>query len=206
MMRDLVSLVADNDMEQALEGVLARSHSLKIRPVSHKVYRHAQRDSGCRTQSLKILRPLAKDFRYGLVLFDHEGSGGEKESAEHVEFTLQAELESNGWKGRACAIAIEPELEAWMWSDSPEVDRILGWQAREPALRPWLALEGFAFQNNGKPVRPKEAIEQALYFVKKRPSAALFGEMASKVSLSRCTERSFVKLRDTLRTWFPAAS
>lgn len=104
------------------------------------------------------------------------------------------------------AIVIDPELEAWVWSDSPEVDRIIGWSARQSSVRAWLREQGFAFKQNGKPDRPKEALEKALRIVKKQRSSALYGQIAEKVSLSRCTDRSFVKLRQTLQEWFPKSS
>jgi hypothetical protein len=36
-----------------------------------------------------------------------------------------------------------------------------------------------------------------------KPSAANFGAIARKVSIERCQDRSFVRLRELLRGWFP---
>lgn len=201
-MRDLVILAADKDMEQMLERLVQRRQSLATRPIDYVIYVHPRHDNGCRTGSLQILRPLTQQFRHALVLFDHEGSGAERQSADEVEMQVRAELESNGWHGRARVIAIDPELEIWMWSDSPEVDQVIGWAGRQPPVRSWLASQGFELHQNGKPVRPKEALVRALREVRKQPSPALFAKIASSVSLSRCTDRSFVKLREILQSWF----
>jgi hypothetical protein len=146
VMRDLVILVADKDMEQAVERLIRRTESLAIRPISYAIYMHPRRDSGCRTASLEVLRPLTNQFRYALVLFDHEGSGAEELGAEAVEERVQTELARNGWDARARVIAIDPELVIWMWSDSPELDRAIGWDGRQPPLRAWLQSQGFEFQ------------------------------------------------------------
>ncbi len=203
-MRDLAILVADRDMEQAVRRVILRKESLGIRHVDFEIFTHNLHDNGCRTASLEVLRPLADKYRYTLVLFDHEGSGAESSPVDEVEALVQAELDANSWSGRARVIAIDPELEIWMWSTSPEVDQVMGWSGREPALRPWLASKGFTFQPNGKPQRPKEAWQKALREVRKQPSPALFAQIADKVSLTRCTDRSFVRLRATLQEWFGA--
>ena len=205
-MRDLAILVADRDMEQAVKKVVLRKDSLGIRLPDFEIFTHQHHDSGCRTSSLDVLRPLADKYRYTLVLFDHEGSGAESEAIEVVEAQVQAELEANGWDGRAKVIAIDPELEIWMWSNSPEVDQVMGWSGRQPPLRAWLASKGFTIQRNGKPLRPKEAWQKALREVHKQPSPALFAQIADKVSLKSCTDRSFVKLRETLKEWFGAAA
>lgn len=55
-----------------------------------------------------------------------------------------------------------------------------------------------------KPVRPKEAMEDALRSVRLPRSSALYRQLAQQVSLSRCTDESFLKLRKILQTWFSA--
>ncbi|MGQ9576385.1 MAG: hypothetical protein ACUVUC_13810 [Thermoguttaceae bacterium] len=54
-----------------------------------------------------------------------------------------------------------------------------------------------------KPEPPKEAMKRALYEVRKPWSSALHHALAKKVSFKRCTDRAFLKLRHTLREWFP---
>lgn len=56
-------------------------------------------------------------------MFDYEGSGREGQKVEVLEKQVRELLEKNGWDDRAIAVILEPELEIWLWSDSPELDR-----------------------------------------------------------------------------------
>jgi hypothetical protein len=86
-----------------------------------------------------------------------------------------------------------------------EVDAVLGWRSRKPSLRSWLVASGFSSEPLDKPKRPKEAVEQALRFVRKARSSALYRQLAERVSLRRCTDPAFSKLMRVLRNWFPIA-
>ena len=116
--RDLVVLVADKDMEQAMRQLLRRSASLGISAPQHEVFTHPMRDNGCRTASHELLRPLASQYRFALVMFDHEGSGAEKVERELLERQVESLLEANGWSGRCGALVLAPELEIWVWTVS----------------------------------------------------------------------------------------
>jgi hypothetical protein len=64
------------------------------------------------------------------VLFDYYGCGAEHEMApEEIEDEVEEKLSRSGWEDRARCVVIDPELEVWVWSDSPEVDRCLGWKS-----------------------------------------------------------------------------
>src|SRR5262249_23536602 len=101
--RDLVVLVADKDMEQATRQLLQRPASLGISATTHEVYTHPDHDSGCRTASHDLLRSLASQYRFALVMFDHEGSGGDTIERAQLERQVEARLEANGWSGRCGA-------------------------------------------------------------------------------------------------------
>ncbi len=91
------------------------------------------------------------------------------------------------------------------WSESPHVETILGWpRDAQGELRGWLSHRGFLSADRVKPDRPKEALEAVLRHVRRGRSAALYRKLADAVSLERCVDESFVKLRDTLGAWFPA--
>jgi hypothetical protein len=202
--RDLVVLVADKDMEQAMRRLLQRPASLGISAPKHEVYTHPMRDNGCRTASHELLRPLASQYQFALVMFDHEGSGGEKIEREQLEQQVERHLEANGWSRRCSALVLDPELEIWMWTDSSELDQVIGWANRQPSVREWLRTRGFILNDDGKPKRPKEALREALRYVRKPPSASLFALLAARARLERCTDPAFLKLKATLRRWFPA--
>ncbi len=201
--RDLVALVADKSMEATLRGLLLRPEALGTRAVSYEIYSHPAFDAGCRAKGPTFLRSFCNQFAHALILFDREGSGREAKDASDLESEIEKELARNGWEDRAAAIVLDPELEIWVWSYSPEVDRVLGWSGCVPALRQWLVEEAFLSSPSGKPARPKEALLRALRHVGKQPSASLFRQLSERVSFRRCTDRAFRKLRGQLVNWFP---
>jgi hypothetical protein len=112
---------------------------------------------------------------------------------------------SNHWEDRAAAIVIDPELENWLWTDSPHVAEEIGWTRGISDLREWLHDAGFLAQGQSKPSDPKAAKQRVMQLTKKHSSAALFQAVAKRVSLQRCVDPAFRKLKATLRGWFPAA-
>jgi hypothetical protein len=201
--RDLVALVADKDMEQTVSGLLAREAAIGMRHIELVIYVHPSRDSGCRTGCHEFLRPFVNKFERAIVMFDREGSGGDPTPRRDLELRAEDMLSAAGWDSRCAAIVLDPELESWVWSDSPEVDRVVGWAGRQPPLREWLRRNGFECLANGKPERPKEALRSALRHVRKQPSSSLFRALARDVSVRRCVDPSFQKFVSTLQTWFP---
>ena len=59
---DLFVLVADQDMLQAVNGLLSRPQSLKMTPVEFDVRRHPGRDSGCRVGAADYREGLSRSF------------------------------------------------------------------------------------------------------------------------------------------------
>ena len=201
--KDLIVLVADKNMEFAVKGLLARPHALRIRPIEEKLYQHPWRDAGCRSNGVNFLRPFINQFHHALLMFDKEGCGQETRSCVDLESSLEADLASSGWDNRASAIVINPELENWVWSDSPHVDNVLGWQGKQPNLRNWLLNAAFLIAGQQKPDRPKEAMEAALRVSKKARSSSLFLQLAQNVSFERCDDPAFLKFKTTMSSWFP---
>jgi hypothetical protein len=201
-MKDLVALAADGSMEKVLQGIFSRPGSLKIRPFSCDIFVHPQRDPGCLTRGHDFLKPFRKSHRHALVVFDYEGCGRESATPGELEAEVTARLAATGWESRAEVVVIAPELEIWVWSESPHVDEALGWKARPPGLRPWLKEKGFLAAGHGKPAQPKEAVEKALRTASKPRSSAIYQKLAETVTLSACTDPSFQKLRSVLVSWF----
>jgi len=204
--RDLLVLVADRNMEMAVRGVLGRRKSLGIRQVTVDVRRHPEHDYGCRQGGVEFLSVFIGQYQHALLVFDREGCGQDEDSAEQIESELQGVLAGAGWGNRASVIVPDPELEIWVWSESPHVETELGWSGRRPSLREWLCERGFLEAGQVKPARPKEALEAALREVGKSRSSALFGALAERVSLRKCEDRAFLKLRRILGDWFSAES
>jgi len=201
--KDLIVIVADGDMESVVRSLLSRPQAIGIRPVSFDVKRHIQRDAGCRTDSHNYLRLWMNSFSYAMVIFDQEGSGGEQMPREQLEANVELNLCRNGWCDRSAVVVIDPELEAWVWSHSPHIDRLLGWDGNTPPLREWIQTEtGYWNPGRTKPERPKEAMDAVLRRTKKQNSAALFADLASQVSVRNCSDLSFSKFKTVLQNWF----
>ena len=199
--RDLVVLVADYNAEAVVKAVLSRWEALGIRDLDADVFVHNHRDPGVWSDGHVLLRQVQNQYRHALVIMDREGSGEQTLTAVEMEARLQERLGSAGWSARCSAVVIDPELDRWIWSVSPHVDRVIRWNDRV-GIRQWLRDQGFTFDVNGKPLRPKEALESVLFHARRVRNSNLYRDIALKVSLLRCEDRAFSKLRSTLQNWF----
>jgi len=202
MTKDLIVLVPDKNMESATKELLQRPEALGVRPIAFDIFIHIGRDPGCYRKAHDFLRPFVRQYHYALVMFDHHGSGREGVEVAELEDEVRRRLEQNGWPERAAVVVLEPELEVWVWSDSPEVDRCLGWAGREPSLREWLREQGRWSPGYPKPSDPKTAVEQTLRAVHKPQSSAIYAELARQVSVGRCADPGFQRFRQILGRWF----
>jgi hypothetical protein len=201
-MKDLVILVADKNMQFALRGALSRPDALGTRVIDHEFRIHIGRDGGVRATGAELLSSERRRFSHALLVLDHEGCGVEEnKTPAQVEFELDAEMRSH-WGCEGKAIVIAPELDVWIWGTDNALQQVLGWPS-EVSIRDWLRGKGFTFDNQGKPLRPKEALE-ALVPVHRQPrSSALYERITKRISLLHCRDEAFLRLRLALRTWFP---
>jgi len=200
---DLAVLVPGKDEEATIGTLLSqRQASLQIREIEYRTLVHPRRDPGCLGEAPQLLETFVRRARQALVVFDHAGCGREAEDVQALESELKRRLSAAGWGDRAEVIVIVPELEAWVWSDSPEVDAVLGWQGAEPSLRDWLKTNGLWEAGASKPSDPKRALEQALRQARVRRSSAIYGALARTVGLERCRDSAFARLRRILQNWF----
>jgi hypothetical protein len=202
---DLIVLVADKNMEFAIKGILENHHKLKIQPLPEMRRRilGGLQDGGCFRRCDDFLRSFSGLYKYALVMLDREGSGQEDLSRVEIENHIEKRLAATGWGERAKAIVFDPELEIWVWSDSPQVDEVLGWVTHQPDLRNWLIENNWLKAGETKPKRPKEAVEAVLREVKRSKSSSIYFALAQRVSFGRCTDPAFLKLKNQLREWFP---
>ncbi len=200
---DLVVLVADKSMGATVAGLLSRHQALGIRPVRWRTHTHTERDPGCLLRGHDFLRPMSRRYAHCLLMFDRQGCGQEDKSREAIEQIVEKRLAGSGWTGRGAAVVLDPELEMWVWSDSPEVDVCMGWGSRRPELREWLRDTGLWPEGAAKPADPKAAVETALREVRKPRSSAIYQRLAGAVGFERCCDPAFLKFRDVLRSWFP---
>src|SRR5690606_17448047 len=84
---------------------------------------------------------LLNQYRYALVLLDRWGCGSH-EDAQSIARTVTRRLEQNGWQNRCGVVVADPEPEMWIWSPSPNVERILGWRGTPARMAEWLRAQG----------------------------------------------------------------
>jgi len=199
-MKDLIVLLADKNMEFAVKELLERIHSLKIRTISYDIKVHSHRDPGIYNTSHDFLRIFVDMYSYALVMLDREGCGSDKNSLQ-IANDIQTKLDNSGWSNRSKVIVLDPELEIWVWSDSPEVASCIGWDNAE--LREWLQRENYLIPDIQKPKNPKVVFEEALRIKGKPRSSSIYGKLAEKVSLDRCIDSTFTDFKSILKKWFP---
>ena len=199
-MKDLVLLVADKNAHFALKGALGRPEALGIRPIEFEFRVHPGRDGGTRRTGPEILALERRRFKHALLVLDFEGCGTELPNATALEAQLDGRL-STQWKEAAKSIVIEPELDVWVWGADNAVEAVIEWPAGK-SVREWLREQGFTFEANEKPTRPKEALEAALRIPGLPRSSALYQTIAEKISLRRCGDEAFIRLRKQLLEWF----
>lgn len=197
--KDLVILVADKNMEAAIRGLLQRPEALGTRPLLADVFVHPYRDPGVLHGAQEFLAPLTARYAHALVIFDLQGCGRE-ESAEDLSQEAQSRLDGVGWSQRSAVIVLDPELEIWVWSDSPHVPEALGVSSNdlESLLRAKYRSEGQV-----KPNHPKKAMEEALLRSRTPRSSSIYFWLAQRVGVRRCSDPAFLRLKACLQQWFP---
>ncbi len=202
-MKDIAILVADLDTENVLMGLLPRIERVYgTRPFTFDIKRHLERDPGCAKGSAEFLRPFSGQFHYALVVFDLDGSGQEAKPREEIEMRIEKDLVKNGWAPEnVLAIVIDPEVENWMWINTPRVSEALNWKDQEP-LFDWLTKEGWLKENEDKPEDPKASMEAVLKKTKKARSASIYNKIAGTASFKSCKDPAFNKLIEKLKEWF----
>ncbi len=197
----LIVLAADREIEETMKELLGRPKSLGIRQLHFKVQRYPGRDAGCRTNAADFLRSFRNRFSHALVVFDRERCGS-FETRERIEQEVEADLARSGWRDHGKAVVIDPELEGWLWSDSPNVLKGLHWRGAFDELKSWLEQQEVWDHSSPKLHDPKAALRCTLRRTRRRKSARIFGEIANRASLKGCRDPAFRKLKSVLGGWF----
>lgn len=203
-MIDLVCLLADKCIEAAIVEVLRRPEALGIRAIQFEAIVHPRRDPGCFLEAGDLLAGYTARAEHALVVLDLDWTAPTKIGAD-LERQLEESLQKVGSAGWARAVVIDPELEAWVFSDSPHVATALGWPESVGTLRAALEAQGLWKGGQSKPHDPKAAVDWALRRARVPRSSSMYRELAKRVSLRNCEDRSFKRLTDLLRGWFGAA-
>ncbi len=201
-MRDLILLVPDKNTEYTVRGALSRPEALGIRTLDFEVLVEQGRDGGVRRRGSQLLGVQHGRFSHALLLLDYEGSGSPVGPVE-LEAQLDGSLRAL-WGDRAKAIVIYPEVDAWMWGAETHLRSAVDWRFSE-GIRAWLESQSFVFAPDGKPLRPKEALTAAFRRAQVPRSSALYEQVARNISLTRCTDEAFLRLRSSVVRWFGTA-
>lgn len=201
-MIDLVCLVADRSIEAAIDGVLRRPEALGIRAISFETIVHPHRDPGCFHAAGTLLAGYVDQARHALVLLDRQWAGAPAGTGADLERLLEASLGAVAEAEWAQAIVIDPELEVWAFSDSPHVATTLAGGGSADAMRRALVEAGLWVEGESKPRDPKEAVRWLLRRSRQPLSSSIFRDLAGTVGFGRCSDRSFLRLKDLLQRWF----
>lgn len=205
IVKDLFVLVADKRMQDTLSVVLKRHASIGMRRIDFDIQRTLGHDSDSYRHSSSFLKFRRNDYQHALTIFDYEGCGAEERKNRMLPLEIEQQLNSElseVWGDRAKAIAIVPELEKWIWSQSPHFTSSLGWKG-ELDVWTWVQQNNFTLDGNGKPDRPKEALKAALLKTRIPMSTSIYKAIAEKVSLKNCQDAAFNRMLNYLRNWFP---
>lgn len=202
--KDLIVLAADADIEKVAEGLLDRSENLGIAQIDFDVFRHNNRDAGCRTQAANFLRQYIRDYHRSLVLFDRKCCSSSRSRVD-IQKEVESDLRRNGWKNRSKAIVIDPELEAWVWGYQ-EALPALKWNGSYRSLKGWLSKRRLWPASAAKPPDPKKALKAVMKHTKRRRSPRIFEQIAREANFKHCQDAAFDELRSTLQLWFPLGS
>lgn len=200
--RDVVFLVADGGMEQMLRGFFGRDHfhrSLRCGPFTFDPAKDVvvapTKDPGVYGTARELLRPYEHSHERAVVMLDADWAGSP--GATTIQAQIKAAL-ADVWDEFA-VIVIEPELEAWIWQDSPHLAEVL----KCPDFRALLERSGHWPADAPKPPDPKGALDHLRRRYKVKVFNADFGKIAARVSVRHCQDAAFRQLCDHLRTWFP---
>lgn len=211
-MRDIVFLVADLSMQEALRGFLTRDdfhrdYNLGIRPFEFDprqdlFYAAGLNDPGLYAEGHSILAPLQQTHQRAVVIQDAEWDGSP--GAAEICAGLTDRIASTGWPtDRFTVICIEPELETWIWQRNNRVAAPLKFGGVDEMIA---AVRNAGFEwldGNPKPTRPKEALAAVLRQRRIVWSSAIHRSITTNVSLVGCQDPAFLLLRSALQAWFP---
>lgn len=209
--RPCVILVADSDMAATFRGYLSREmwnrsigcNDFEFNPEAGEdlLVDEGGKDPGVYNRAHELLRPYLNSHERALIALDCEWEGSP--GKDTIVQNITANLVANGWsKDKVKVIAIEPELENWLWQDNPHVAKALRYRSA-PSLRKLLEQNGLWPAGQAKPPRPKETAEWVLKTTGQPRSSAIYEELAGCISIRGCTDTAFLELRDTFISWFP---
>lgn len=212
--RDCVFLVEDGAMRAMFQAFLEpgyRCEKLGTGPFAFDAEQDlilgGKNDPGVLKEAHLKLKGYLNTHEHAVVVLD--AAFGHHLGAGEITALIERNLESVGWQREAFAVlTIEPELEVWLFQESPRAEDIIfrrcDSERRPRSLRHWLAGQGQWPDGAAKPPNPKEAVQRALrHFSPGRADMLIYAEICRSASVLRCQDPVFCKLREALQRWFP---
>lgn len=209
MKRDCAFYVADKTMRDTFEGFLSREDRclqlgcghFDFVPSEDLFFAGGQNDPGIFTRGGALVSSLINTHKKLVIALDcdWDGSPGQAEILSKVT----NQLHQGGWAPQdVLVIAIEPELEQWIWQDSPVLAAELRMNAPQ-GLKAMLGQRGLWPAEAAKPPSPKDLFIQLRRENNVKLSSSIFKRIASKVPVAACEDGEFRRLLAQLRAWFP---
>ena len=187
---------------------------------------HPGHDPGVWSNPQLVLFSERKAYDKALIILDAAWSGVPRPDRLVADIEKLARNKGKWERERFEVILIQPELEAWIWQRNIHVAEAFDFSGPDADLWEQLALQSLALDKRTKkhyfvpadtasgqppawatterkPNNPKGVVEALSAYCRSGPPSVIFNEISSKVSVARCEDEAFRKLRDTLRRWFP---
>jgi len=193
---DLVVLLADQDTRRFVESVIDRGMKRRcLPPVRIEYVIDPMKDSSVVRRADALLRAcVRRPWPRVVVIWDHHGSGRQRESSATVEADVLALVERNGFpRDNILTLAVDPELEVLLgpvWESVLDALRDIGAKPR-----PQVAFSA---------LDPKKSLEMAAVTARVKLAPHVFSALGGRVSI-RDLKRSEIgeRLSRQLETWFP---
>ena len=207
--RDCLFLVADGAMGNVVDGFLSKGHfegrlgckQFKF-DFDKDVLEAPRLGMGADGGVYKHCHSMLQENGYmethdRLVVICDQQFGSENPAVE-VRTNILETLRKNGWgNDRADVVVIDPELEVWIWQDSPHVQLAIGFRDIG-SLREALKKAGSWPEGENKPNEPKELFQKLCRQYRTPYSSALYRDIVEKVSVAGCRDPAFLQLLSTL--------
>ncbi len=208
-MRDCVFFVADKTMRETFLGFFCRADLrsqlgcglFEFDPEEDLFFAAGQNDPGLWKRADGLLKPFQRTHFRAVVALDCAWDGSPGQAGIHDAISRQ--LVASGWdQARFVVIAIDPELEEWIWQDSPILEKAVRHHG-VITLRETLAARKLWPMGMSKPPNPKEVFDLIRQENQVKKSSSTFRRIASEVPVAACVDPEFQRLAEALRTWFP---
>lgn len=208
-MRDCVFFVADKTMQETFLGFLTREDrfeqlecgAFEFDPNQDLFFAAGQNDPGLFTRAGELLKPFTNTHRKLVVVLDCDWDASPGQTV--IIQQISEQLAASGWEdNQFIVIAIDPELEQWIWQDSP----ILADELRHlgpVSLRSSLQARGLWPEGLLKPPTPKELFNQLRQENRVKKSSSIYKRIATAVPVAACQDNEFKRLVAQLQAWFP---